>query len=823
MLALMLCMSSASAGATPSLTEQLAAQADAYAGSGYPEDEELLSEQSRDASGMPLPQGAQLRCAGCTRVLSAELHGQRQVLQQFDPHSGESRTLLVLQAHVVTRGVATPNGVLLEVYETRPGTPGRVHAVLLPPRGRPLSVVLPLVRVDAQVLALTDGSVLFLGGRIDGSDGERTRSVQRVDLIGGSLRAVQMEDFPGPTRWGFSAVALADGGALLLGGSTDRYLSCRPESCMQDSWLLPEGAITWQPGPKLTQPRADAAAGRLPDGSVLVAGGWAQTAQGNLIASASSERWIGSGDFLPAPPMAMAVARGTLLPGMPPLIGALLADPHAVTVQSFALASGQWRLAADLTEPVSGVHGPWADAEGGWLLGWGSSGWRAPRLRSPGRAISRSAELDVGVRFPRDAVAWLPGIDERAALVVGGMPLSAPHAEATVAGLADRLATDGRQWSLPSLQVRRAGARVFRLPEGALLVTGGFAEGDYGDRRAKRLPVVEYLASEQADAWQVLADFPIGHYGQDGDGQMLVLSETGELRRVAIEITGNGPTLRIDLLPRLPELRVERDRHAAPLPIGLVDGRRLIVDGYTPVARIAVLDRRERAAEMGCVLTSDAADGPPLAPVDPEDCIETDDPEFDPDSDSDSDHALDEDMARPASEADPPRAAPGDWPDVYGGYGRLERARRYLILDPGASEWRLSALSTYEGDELAVLPDGRVVRIGLLPSTPGDDGPRPVVIEISSADGNAWQSLPSLPASFWGLRVLVVDGELFAYGRIKAHGADGVFHFDFAQDSWRIVRDSERYPLRMARWLNLFLLRLDDGRRLLLPQQLPEG
>ena len=83
-IALSFCLMTTSANAAPSLAEQLAMQANAYAGSGYPEDEELLSEQSRDASGMPLPQGTHLPCAGCDWVLSAQAHPQRQVLQKFD-------------------------------------------------------------------------------------------------------------------------------------------------------------------------------------------------------------------------------------------------------------------------------------------------------------------------------------------------------------------------------------------------------------------------------------------------------------------------------------------------------------------------------------------------------------------------------------------------------------------------------------------------------------------------------------------------------------------------------------------------------------------
>jgi hypothetical protein len=433
-------------------------------------------------------------------------------------------------------------------------------------------------------------------------------------------------------------------------------------------------------------------------------------------------------------------------------------------------------------------------------------------LRLAGGAISKSSELSAGVAFRRDHAGWSPGVGQQAALVVGGIvPTRGYYTNCKSAGV-DRLTIDGQLYSLPSLQQPRSGARVFRLPDGALVVADGRGTG-HDDETQQRLGM-EWLVSEHAgpaDVWQTLPDAPIAHYGQQADGQLLALTAAGTLQRLRVERSSDGrPQLHISDLPRLPELRIERDNYYPPIPIGLADGRVLVVDGHTATQRIAVLDPQEREAEMTCEMGDRYAD---------DDCMTG--LEYPPGYVDDADAAEPAVPELPSTAADPPAAADGDWPEQYQGYGRLERSRHYLILEPGATQWRRSARSELEGDAVQVLPDGRVVRIGLLAQAE-DNAPRPAVIEISSVDGSAWQRLPERPYSYWGTRILVVDGELFVYGLLRQNGPEAVFHFDVARQHWQVVRSTEEHPQLSYRALRLFVHTMADGRQLLLPELPPE-
>lgn len=577
---------------------------------------------------------------------------------------------------------------------------------------------------------------------------------------------------------------------------------------------MPAGATEWQPGPALVRPRAEAAAQVLADGSVLVAGGWDQDVAGNLIASTASERWTGQGDFVPTAPLAVAVARMRALPGVLPLADSLLADPQSAMVQAYTLATGQWRVVAELPWEVNRIHGPYVDGEGAWLLAGQDvapvgSGWQVLRLRLGVTAVSKASQLIEGVPFRRDAAGLLPGVGNDAALVVGGIVRAHTAAGGPNAAAVDRLGVDGQLRSLPSLQQPRRDARVFRLPDGALVVAGGH---DVSRRQAQ----LEWLASEDAgvtDVWQPLPLNPEAHYGQQADGALLALTWDRTLTRIRVTRGADGrPDVQLSELPRLPETRIERDGYHPPRPVGLADGRILVVDGHTGSRRIAVLDPLERAAEAAC----------------PDAVVEGLSRDCEPagwylnNDEYDDDATIVGSAAQWSTAADPPAAAPGDWPEVYQGYGRLERSRHYLVLEPGATQWRSSARSGLEGDAVAVLPDGRVVRVGLLPRGAGDSGPRPVVLDISSADGHAWERLPELPYSYWGIGILVVDGELFAYGPLRKGGASAVFHLDFARQAWHVVRDSDRHPRLPYRVARLFALTLADGRQFLLPESLPE-
>jgi hypothetical protein len=87
----------------------------------------------------------------------------------------------------------------------------------------------------------------------------------------------------------------------------------------------------------------------------------------------------------------------------------------------------------------------------------------------------------------------------------------------------------------------------------------------------------------------------------------------------------------------------------------------------------------------------------------------------------------------------------------YVGWGTLLPSRRHELFDPAVQAWRPSAPSLAAGGPAAILADGRVVKAGILVSPEPSAGqartPDRVLLEVSSADGQSWRSLPLPPGA----------------------------------------------------------------------------
>lgn len=170
----------------------------------------------------------------------------------------------------------------------------------------PAGVMLePRVRHDATLLA--DGRVLITGDHVT------TAEVWDPATSTFSATGSPIE----PRADGYTATSLSDGRVLFIGGvlvCEDRYDDGCPASASAEVWDPATDAFA--PAGSLTAPRYEHSATLLPDGRVLVIGGWGGEAEKEAIPS-EAEIWDPvTNDFSPAG--VLAVPRGdpsvTLLP-----------------------------------------------------------------------------------------------------------------------------------------------------------------------------------------------------------------------------------------------------------------------------------------------------------------------------------------------------------------------------------------------------------------------------------------------------------------------------------------------------------------------------
>ena len=158
---------------------------------------------------------------------------------------------------------------------------------------RPLRLVLPR-RWHAAAL-LGDGRVLIAGGAVQVGTMPR---VEALDVVAGKASLLASMEVP---RAGLSATTLADGRVLAAGGA--------------DVELYEPDAGVWLPGGGLVAARSFHSANLLPDGTVLLAGGWGA----DRLALATTELFNPlTGTLVAGPAMQQARARHvaiTLLDG----------------------------------------------------------------------------------------------------------------------------------------------------------------------------------------------------------------------------------------------------------------------------------------------------------------------------------------------------------------------------------------------------------------------------------------------------------------------------------------------------------------------------
>jgi N-acetylneuraminic acid mutarotase len=198
----------------------------------------------------------------------------------FDPETGAwSKTRPMNTARYGARAVTLQDGRVLVVGGTDDDdSPLRSAEIYDPDSGRWASAgSLSTPRNAFTLTLLPDGSVLAAGGEAEGSwsGGKPLASVERFDPDAGTWSAAAPMASP---RAEHVAAMLGDGRLLVAGGNDRRLQASDADEGFPDptgsAEIYDPVADSWAPTVPLATPRAGASAVALPDGSVLVVGGY---------------------------------------------------------------------------------------------------------------------------------------------------------------------------------------------------------------------------------------------------------------------------------------------------------------------------------------------------------------------------------------------------------------------------------------------------------------------------------------------------------------------------------------------------------------------
>ncbi len=728
-------------------------------GSDNPLDEDLVTEISDTENRTPYPSDFN-RPLDQRGELLAELNGPFDIARHWDANSGEMKTVLALTDIRLHAAVPMKNGYLFRVEDYKTEEKHNPDSmVFISSQGATAFVNLKVQRGEQPaMLSLSDQSALLVGGReLSAGNNARINAVELIRLDNGSLSVEQLPDMPGPPRWGYALVALANGGAMALGGNTSEYVGCKAPDCKNETYVLDTTAKTWSDGPKLIEPRAEASASLLPDGSVLVAGGWSADSVGNARRSRSSERLMpGAKQFEPSAPLAVPVANQRAIAlnanSKDPLV---LIDRNSGSVQAYDLARNEWRMAGEFapsSEPSpSTILGPFFDHQNAYL--WAGAylmrEWqRVPLRLASSDTLGSVSRLDLksGLVLHRAGIGFLAPDPDENGLLVGGSVFPDWVPTATV----DSVSFDGQVQSLAPLNHARSGAKVFRLPDGSIVVAGGSGEMLQLGRPDTRPVPLEWLAKPDTQSrWQSLNVYhPNGtYYTQLTNGDLVAVLPNGSIEQLLFDVNTQPVPVVTSSVFAIPATLRRSEQSGEPLIVrGLADGRLIVAGGYVQTRRIAVL--RNDPAETSTNGTDSRSSG-----------------------------------------------------DEFVGTGGLEQARTYDIYDPKTQVWKTSAAAQSAGGATAILSDGRVVKISVR-ATPGKNKAAQIsvnaqinkVIEISSADGTTWSELSAKEPPQINLDhgdLFVIEDEIFLSGTAAPNSAKTpdklVQWFDRATGLWSTV------------------------------------
>jgi hypothetical protein len=647
-----------------------------------------------------LPKGYQLNVGDTSDLVFVEQddHGGKSRMPDalytfWDTSTGQRRKLAMPTDFYADKAAPAPQGhVLIGTKATWPAT-DRPQGLIafVDANGKPAVGTLPVTRHIPQLVVLADQSALVYGGYASFS-GPRLKTVERAVLRSGRVEVERMPDLPGAAA-GYALVALKDGRALLVGGSDQKSAGTCP--CQSDTWLFEPKTKRWSKGPRMLEGRTDASVTVLPNGDVLVAGGWTEGHGWQEGTSRTSERWKpgSAAAFMPDAPLPAGVAMHQAMwapgaKGRDLLVfgGMSRAWEGSSAVMDFDTTTGIWRTVGEgcsAGKPDKLVKAASA-LSGGLAYMWCSVELMEPpmrfALRLPSSGPVRMPQSE-GLALRRRDMSFLPAKGDAPALAVGG------KSNEVATGDIDAIWPDGRIEALPSLRTARVGAAIIALADGARLVVGGAEAAG-----AELLPAGAAALKQPARAvpLQLSGEDVLG---QSADGKLLAMRADGMVESITLQPKGsNAPVLQRTQLGFVAR-RHKAGQGGKAVIKGLADGRIIVAGGDEQPHTIALLQ---------------------------------------------------EDSMDPNA------------PDRYVGAGEFEPARSYQIYEPTRHAWRESARARGAGDAVAILDDGRVLKLGA------------GAIEVSSASGDAWRPFESKQGLLVKLdgeaRIFTIQGEIFVSG-----------------------------------------------------------
>ncbi len=499
---------------------------------------------------------------------------------RWNPRTGELQQRSLQIAGSIARhvDVGDDHVLLLGTDETAE------RALWVAADGTRREATLTLTRTHPTMLVLSDHSVLVLGGK---AAGKRSNAVELLKLQDNKLLVERWPDIPGKPRASFSVLALADGRVLLFGGEEGGYIGCGP--CTNASYCLDPAAKTWHAGPPLPLAMSDASATLLPDGQVLIAGGW--TTEEGWGAGPTRATWlfdVASGQFAPGPPLPAPVAMHTAL---------LLAGGNSAAIQAYDPQARQWRIVGeDCSGDEKGARIAFAFRLGernylGRVHSEGavcadSHAWLSvAQMRLPAPEPAQQIDPEHGIVLYRQGVAFAPARAGGPALLAGGTIHGGMNEYLPTAGV-DAVGTDGTIRALPALEHARTRARAVSLNDGNYLVLGGRAGKANTSPDAMDYPAPEWF-SARSQRWMTMQALPqFDVLGQQADGDMLLFANGGALTRVRVVASGNSvPVFALSTLPKLKSGRIQDSAKSLQL-LGTADGRIMVACGQVPMAAV---------------------------------------------------------------------------------------------------------------------------------------------------------------------------------------------------------------------------------------------
>lgn len=603
--------------------------------------------------------------------------------------------------------------------------------------------------------------------------------VHVLQLVGDELHDELMPELPIAYNGDFAFAALDAHRLMILGGSDSPYRGCM--SCRDETHILDIVSKRWFDGPRMLEARSEFSATRLPDGSVLVAGGWTKAAGwGYDGPSRTAERWDPSANaFASVAPMPVGEAdqRGMWMAGRDGKT-LLLVDGMSASVPAYDVATATWRIIG--AWPRSSERdgcGFFPFFAAGQAYAWaGCSNDDAvaePLRRYWDAAPSPPSSIATGPFLGRGGATVVPAAAQLPALVIGGSVPTGMTALPTPA--VEAIDTHGWLTSMPSLIDAQTDPRTQRLHGGVLVFAGRTREPD---RRKKAPPMsMEWLADPRAGSnasWQLVdgtRPATASGIGSLADGGLLEVDAKGSVNEIRLALINGKPTLQREPWPAFAQAR--HSTAFARMEIRqLADGRVIAAGGDARLDSIALLDPS----------TNDPQSGDHYQAIGPLSYATTY-AIFDP-----STRQWSASARSPVQSAQTATTSDGRWMAITptNGHEAGDHPLYATFPSPDANSSEPEH-APWVSVQTAIASNGRVVQI--TPVVDSASSKRSISIAVSSPDGSSWSLLPRATYPHVTLDDVVklyeVDGEIFLQGRDR--GGIDVEWFDPVAADWRTV------------------------------------